>query len=720
MRWPEVRRLARYYWARLRGWWLLSGAAVVAALLSAAGHRYSGLGAGLVIAVGGAVAGVLADRGRARLAAASPTGARPAVQRVDRLVDPVRLGVHPAEALERDGIADRVPPFVPRDRLPEVESALREGGFLLVTGDSTAGKTRLAFEAMRRALPRHVCVDPRGPDGLAPAVAAAQQRRPSVLWLDDLERYLGPGGLTPVAAAELLDAPRGDVVILATIRSHERDGLSHRYDAERHVGDQQLARAGRELLAAVTREVRLDRLWSDGELARAQQFRHDRRIAEALDSVDRHGIAELLAAGPRLLDALRDAWAVGPRTRAAALVTAAVDVRRTGYHRPFPLDALRILHERYLREAGGSALRPGPWKDAVRWATQPLYGTSSLLEPTDGDGYLAFDYLVDVAARDPDRPPVPDHTWLAVLDHAEPNDLVEVAWQASLAGHIDPVLSAFDKAMRARAHLAAAGIAYCLGEAGHEDEAVARLEAVVAAAQDDPAVSPADLLRMRLGIAWHLGEKYGGQGRPDLALPLLRDLVLKAEAILGEHHPDTLQGRKLLARQVGAVGDPVGALAIATELVTLAGKHLGAKHEEVLSARFEAAVWTREVHGAAAGAAAFRALADDIEAGAPDSWQNLVDSWWNLAGCLLDSNDPAAARDVAYRAVDKAVETYGARHVRTLLIRTTLVDATGAAGNPALAGQLASALLRDSIQTMGDTHPATLAVRATAERWPPP
>jgi hypothetical protein len=99
--------------------------------------------------VGGAIAGVLADRSRARLAAVPVIGAGPAVQRVDRLVDPVRLGVHPAEALERGGTADRVPPFIPRDRLPEVESALREGGFLLLTGDSTAGKTRLAFEALR-------------------------------------------------------------------------------------------------------------------------------------------------------------------------------------------------------------------------------------------------------------------------------------------------------------------------------------------------------------------------------------------------------------------------------------------------------------------------------------------------------------------------------------------------------------------------------------------
>ncbi|MEV6923771.1 hypothetical protein AB0M46_04555 [Dactylosporangium sp. NPDC051485] len=62
-----VRRMVRGWWARARGWWLISGAAAVAALVSAAGNRYGGLGASLVVAVVGTVAGVAAERGRARL-----------------------------------------------------------------------------------------------------------------------------------------------------------------------------------------------------------------------------------------------------------------------------------------------------------------------------------------------------------------------------------------------------------------------------------------------------------------------------------------------------------------------------------------------------------------------------------------------------------------------------------------------------------------------------
>jgi hypothetical protein len=88
----------------------------------------------------------------------------------------------------------------------------------------------------------------------------------------------------------------------------------------------------------------LQRRWSDRELALASQLVHDVRITQALDSADTHGLAEVMAAGPQLLADWQDAWSTAPRVsapgktygdaRGAALVSAAVDVRRAGYHRP--------------------------------------------------------------------------------------------------------------------------------------------------------------------------------------------------------------------------------------------------------------------------------------------------------------------------------------------------------------------------------------------------
>jgi hypothetical protein len=189
---------------------LLTVAAAVTAVLSAVGWVYTGLVAAVAVGVGGAVAAVLTERGRAHLAdrAKAAAGSRSGlyVAPVGEIEDPIRLGTHPAAAVEgEDGRIDRTPAFVERDQMADVKAALTAGGFVLMVGDSTAGKTRLAYEAMRACLPRHVCVKPETSDALPAAIAVARQKRPSVLWLDDLERYLGIGGLTRTDLVELVE-----------------------------------------------------------------------------------------------------------------------------------------------------------------------------------------------------------------------------------------------------------------------------------------------------------------------------------------------------------------------------------------------------------------------------------------------------------------------------------------------------------------------------------
>jgi hypothetical protein len=148
-------------------------------------------------------------------------------------------------------------------------------------------------------------VSPDGAHTLRAALTAAKVNRPSVLWLDDLERYLGVGGLTLTDLADL------NTVVLATMRTRERERLSHRHDATRDQLDRGLARAARELLDAVTTELHLDRMWSGRELAAAAHT-SDPRIARAVITADRHGIAEQLAAGPDLARELRDGWDTHP------------------------------------------------------------------------------------------------------------------------------------------------------------------------------------------------------------------------------------------------------------------------------------------------------------------------------------------------------------------------------------------------------------------------
>ena len=92
--------------------------------------------------------------------------------------DPRRLGVH--AAISVPGVPDEVPPeYVLRDAdtgghgvRAKVEAAAERGGFVLLVGGSSVGKTRCAAEAVKALLPDWWLVHPDGPGEVA-ALAAA-------------------------------------------------------------------------------------------------------------------------------------------------------------------------------------------------------------------------------------------------------------------------------------------------------------------------------------------------------------------------------------------------------------------------------------------------------------------------------------------------------------------------------------------------------------------
>ena len=117
-------------------------------------------------------------------------------------------------------VADEVPPeYVPRDAddgefglRAKVAAAAERGGFVLLVGGSSVGKSRCAFEAVRALLPEWWLVHPAGPGDVA-ALAAAPVAR-TVVWLDELQRYLdGEHGLTGGVIRALLNALYPVVVI---------------------------------------------------------------------------------------------------------------------------------------------------------------------------------------------------------------------------------------------------------------------------------------------------------------------------------------------------------------------------------------------------------------------------------------------------------------------------------------------------------------------------
>ncbi|MFZ3571275.1 tetratricopeptide repeat protein [Streptomyces sp. BH097] len=320
----------------------------------------------------------------------------------------MELGVHRPQLLPN---APTLTPYVRRDVDATVELALSrllgKGGMVLLTGDSAAGKTRTAHHAMRTAALDSMLLAPQGSVDLADtvdtAVSLSRRGTPSILWLNDAERFLGTHGLTMQQFRRLRSAR---TVVLATLRD---------------TFQQQLLTDG---VAAdvmnLAHEIRVERLWSSAELSRAAEVAtsaRDPRLAEALQASTDHGIAEYLAAGPQLWRELQQAPRVGGNPRGAALVHAAIDLARAGISGAITRDALVDLHEKLLPGSNTSLLTPEPLDRAWSWATEARYGATRHLIPVD-DGWQAFDYLVDAVMRATAPAPLPQEVWETALELA--------------------------------------------------------------------------------------------------------------------------------------------------------------------------------------------------------------------------------------------------------------------------------------------------------------
>lgn len=391
---PGLLRRGEQPWQGLAGFIAVVVAgcvAIAAAITWLSGPWAAGVGAA-VTAVYGLTAELFRPRRRSREETDLLRDVRGRIPRARQVTRPEAAGVRAAEGAT-------APPYVPRDAEQEVVLRLQRTGFVLLVGESAAGKSRLGYEVARSRFGQYRFVAPRTRAAVPQAVACARSCRRAVVWLDDLENYLGRDGITATMLRSLSDSGPGHRVVLGTMRVEEYRRFEAREESRLTGSDRDAWRTQREVLQEA-HVIRLPRRWSEHECRRAAAHADDARIAAALHTCDRFGIAETIAAGPELMAAWQNAWAPGTNPRAAALVTAAVDCRRAGLRSAVTGDLLQRLHEP-LTERGGSDLRPEPLTTAFQWACTPALATSGLLLH-DGDGrYQAFDYLINTPASTP-------------------------------------------------------------------------------------------------------------------------------------------------------------------------------------------------------------------------------------------------------------------------------------------------------------------------------
>ncbi|WP_285576857.1 tetratricopeptide repeat protein [Actinoallomurus iriomotensis] len=704
-------------WGRLRAWWLLVVATAGGAAVAGLTRSLPTTIAVAVVAAVTAVTGVMSRRGTEAL----DEGHRQVLDARDKLLrdrhgrpprvkdvtDLVALGVHRAAATP-DGPA--LPAFVPRDRSVEVEAALGAHPFVVIVGESTAGKSRLALEAVRVRLPEHrfLLPDPDDHTSILAARRAAAGLGPCVVWLDDLERYLGAGGLTSHVLRQIgVDNP--EAVVVATIRTKARE----RYAGPDDGTGPEDRRPDRGVFD-LAEEIRIDRRWSPTEIERARSSA-DPRIVVALAQADRFGIAEHLAAGPRLLARATNAWdPEGGHTRGAALVAAAIDARRAGWHGPLPEALLERLHEHHLAARGGALLRPEPWEAALTWATTPVFAVSSLLVPDEADprSHRVFDYLVDAAEAGAD--PLPDTVWTLLLDEADAATSLDIGWEAGLRQREDIAYQAFRTALDGGVLVAAVALAYVVARTGVRREtrqAADLLRTTIAAAPDD--VDPAELLELKSALSWWTG----ASGDAEEALGTAREIWHEARRAYGDDHEASLEAGLSVARWTGHTGDGAEAFAIASRILDQAVRHLGPAHTTTLNGRFEQAVWAGHDGDADRRLRLWRELDSDVTGllGEYDPLTN--DVRWNLAGATIRGGDAEAGIRLLESVVAGRKVIYGSEHPQTLAGRLQLAGETGVAGRPAEALAEAEHLVREGTWVLGDDHEITLYARYQVALW---
>jgi tetratricopeptide (TPR) repeat protein len=420
------------------------------------------------------------------------------------------IGVSPAKPTGGDP-ARR--PYSPRRVDAELSEALGRERFIVLIGDSKSGKSRTMLELLRRDRPRARLLVPRaGPPGLAALrkLSFPDAGDQVVIWLDDLDLFLGPHGIDLKVLSNLRDRGR-DTLVVGTIKTKRYEDLRR---TEGEVG-----RTARLVLGRA-REVWLERLLGDDERREARKLYPDEDFAE-------WGIGEQMVAAPELERLYRAAPGTDPL--AWAILQATVDWRRIGMDRPIPPDVLRDLSYRYALSTGLAG--PDDFEASLRWVMQEVAGSIALvrrIERRGVVGYEAFDYVVALADGQgaAGGQPIEAYAWDTAAEIGAPMELLGVAFALLTRGDLPRAREAADRAHRtATDEMTRIWAAQLLGELTFAEGDAQAARDLFYEVIDGPAPEVASFARLNLGVVLlTLGEW-------EAARPML-------EAVLDTEHPE--------------------------------------------------------------------------------------------------------------------------------------------------------------------------------------
>ena len=275
------------------------------------------------------------------------------------------------------------------------------------------GKTKMAAHILAEEFISWPVAIPDSKTALAEMDAKDIALQDSVIWLDDIDRLIGAGGITDGALRRL--AASGNVIV-GTIRARAYDQLRP---------SDQLRLPEWDVLCAFE-HVFIRRDLSQREQERLASAVTDQDIRDRIQAV---GLGEYVGAARQVAEAL-ELGAAGTEPLGYALVVAAVDWRRCGISRPIPASLLMPLARPHLDNRSLAWLNDqDAFNAGLAWATRDINPNVALLQPAEADSYGVYDYALDLISAQ-DRP-IPDTSWNMIIANAKPTELVNIGYAAA-------------------------------------------------------------------------------------------------------------------------------------------------------------------------------------------------------------------------------------------------------------------------------------------------
>ena len=359
--------------------------------------------------------------------------------RVRDVRDRALLGIHPAIPLpsEASTLSREFPLYVPRDIDPELDEWIanhrESGGFLLLVGPAAAGKTRTAYELIQRTVGDWQLFMPGTAVQLAEYIESTENTDNLVIWLNEIQNFLGPVGLESGLVRRVLADTR-PALLIGTIWPDRYEVLTEQPSGSELTDP---SRDAREILGILADRKDLLANFTADEYQRARVLaKRDPRIDEVVRHGDHGQLAAMLAAAPELVRR----WVTATNPYGAAILSAAVFARLCGHPALLPEAVFKSLASCFLTSEQRARLSDDHWfSNALVWCRQPVRGNVMPLIPQSEvigkiDGDFVSDVLVQHGRSDIriTSQLASESSWLHLIESASPDACAPISLVALL------------------------------------------------------------------------------------------------------------------------------------------------------------------------------------------------------------------------------------------------------------------------------------------------